>query len=82
MVVGLYGAVSGEETLLLTALVSERIVVRVTADTIRTDQSIVSDRKPEIDPSVRLRTRASLRRTGTRCGSEGRCRTPWSVRGA
>lgn len=30
MVVGLYAAVAGEETFLLTALVSERIIVRVT----------------------------------------------------
>lgn len=35
MVVGLYGAVSGEETLLLTALVSERIIVRVTTNSHR-----------------------------------------------
>lgn len=34
MVVGLYAAVEGEETFLLTALVSERIIVRVTTLTL------------------------------------------------
>lgn len=32
MVVGLYASVSEDETLLLTALVSERTIVRVTAN--------------------------------------------------
>ncbi len=34
MVVGLYAAVGGEETFLLTALVSERVIVRVTTLTL------------------------------------------------
>lgn len=37
MVVGLYAAVSEDETLLLTALVSERIIVRVTTNVNKSD---------------------------------------------
>lgn len=71
MVVGLYGAVSGGETFLLAALVSERIIVRVTTASKKTGDVVSMDRDRAIDPSARLQTQASSRWTGTPCGSAG-----------
>lgn len=51
MVVGLYAAVSEDEALLLTALVSERTIVRVTANVNRTHSSISwTQTQPSIRP--------------------------------
>lgn len=71
MVVGLYAAVSEDETLLLTALVSERIIVRVTTNVNKTHGSILIPRNRMIDPFARLQTQASLRWMATPCGSAG-----------